>query len=126
VIDVPEGMTTQEATHAHCWPTPEQIVARARAVRTASASGEHFPAQRLRAVYVSTNGKPEWVAGLAALLRADGWESVGSSVDMQLAKDEQAVAQAIDMSVLVAAESFIGVGVRFVSSFFFCAVLMRR
>ncbi|KAJ7270514.1 hypothetical protein C8J57DRAFT_1130470 [Mycena rebaudengoi] len=35
---------------------------------------------------------------------------VASSLEMQLARDEQAVTQAIDMSVLVGAETFIGVG----------------
>ncbi|KAJ7157781.1 hypothetical protein C8R46DRAFT_1112844 [Mycena filopes] len=99
-----------DAAHRHCWPTPEEIVERVRAVR-AEAHG-----QELRSVYMATNGKAEWVADVAAKLRADGWEMVSSSLDMKLAKDEFAVSQAVDMGVLVAAETFIGVGFSSLSS----------
>ncbi|KAJ7249874.1 hypothetical protein C8J57DRAFT_1355873 [Mycena rebaudengoi] len=109
-LDVPEGMSRLDAAYAHCWPTPAKIVERARAVRTASESGKMFPAQKLRTVYIATNGEREWVSDLAALLKADGWEQVSSSLDMKLSQDEYAVSQAVDMSVLVAAETFIGVG----------------
>ncbi|KAJ7277277.1 hypothetical protein C8J57DRAFT_1713699 [Mycena rebaudengoi] len=47
---------------------------------------------------------------LARACTADGWAHVASSLDMQLPRDEQAVTQAIDMSVLVGVETFIGVG----------------
>jgi transketolase len=68
--------------------------------------------QDLRRVFIATNGEPEWVNELAARLRADGWDLVSSSMDMELAQDEFAVSQAVDMGVLVAAETFIGSGVR--------------
>ncbi|KAJ7033565.1 hypothetical protein C8F04DRAFT_1104333 [Mycena alexandri] len=93
-----------DAALRHCWPSPEIIVERARAVR-AEAHG-----QQLSTVYMATNGKPEWVTDVAAKLRADGWDMVSSSVQMQLSRDEFAVSQAVDMGVLVAAETFIGVG----------------
>ncbi|KAJ7441103.1 hypothetical protein FB451DRAFT_1299031, partial [Mycena latifolia] len=35
-------------------------------------TGEAFPAQALRNVFIATNGKPEWVRTLEALLKADG------------------------------------------------------
>ncbi|KAJ7605969.1 hypothetical protein DFH06DRAFT_1150280 [Mycena polygramma] len=98
-ITVPDGMSRHEAVRPHCWPTQAEIVQRVRQVRAAAASGEAFPAQNLRTLYIATNGKPQWVAGLVALLREDGGE------------DEFAVAQAVDSAVLMSAETFIGVGV---------------
>ncbi|KAJ7092322.1 hypothetical protein B0H15DRAFT_1021070 [Mycena belliarum] len=113
---VPAGTARGDAAYAHCWPTPAAIVARAREVRTAAASGEAFPAQALQSVYIATNGEPEWVRALALLLQEDGWGAVKSSCDMRLARDEFAVAQAVDMAALVAAETFIGVGFSSLSS----------
>ncbi|KAJ7493811.1 hypothetical protein FB451DRAFT_1551155 [Mycena latifolia] len=115
-LNVPDGTSRRDAAYAHCWPSPEEIVNRVRALRAASASGEAFPAQALRNVYIATNGKPEWVRALETLLKADGWDSVKSSHDMRLAPDEFAVAQAVDMGALVAAETFIGVGFSSLSS----------
>ncbi|KAJ6575767.1 hypothetical protein DFH09DRAFT_1455260 [Mycena vulgaris] len=115
-LSVPDGTSRRDAAYAHCWPTPEAIAARVRALRAVSESGADFPAQALKTVYIATNGAPEWVAALAALLKADGWDSVASSHDMRLARDEFAVSQAVDMGVLVAAETFIGVGFSSLSS----------
>ncbi|KAJ6607020.1 hypothetical protein B0H10DRAFT_1819158, partial [Mycena sp. CBHHK59/15] len=109
-LTVPAGSSQHDVTFAHCWPTAEVLVERVRAVRAAAESGETFPAQTLRAVFIATNGDHEWLAALVTQLRADGWESVTTSFDLQLAKDEQAVAQAVDMGVLTSAETFIGNG----------------
>jgi hypothetical protein len=54
-LDVPEGMYRRDAAHAHCWPTPAKIVEHARAVHIASESGQMFPAQHLRKLYIATN-----------------------------------------------------------------------
>ncbi|KAJ6541043.1 hypothetical protein DFH09DRAFT_1395004 [Mycena vulgaris] len=62
-----------------------------RSSRAVSESGADFPAQALKTV-------------------------VASSHDMRLARDEFAVSQAVDMGVLVAAETFIGVGFSSLSS----------
>ncbi|KAJ6491017.1 hypothetical protein C8R45DRAFT_991344 [Mycena sanguinolenta] len=104
-FSIPKGKTQQEAVLAHCWPSPEEIVARARRVREEAPVG-----QSLRRMYIATNGDRAWVRDLAVLLVADGWEEVKSSWDMELTLEEQAVAQAVDMGVLTAAEAFIGVG----------------
>ncbi|KAF7342454.1 SH3 and PX-domain-containing 3 [Mycena venus] len=108
-LNVPEGQSRRDAAFDHCWPTPEAIVARAHAVRADAASGAAYTPQDLRKVYISTNGDRTWVAHLVALLEADGW-AVASTFDMELTLEERAVGQAVDMSVLTAAESFIGVG----------------
>ncbi|KAJ7921409.1 hypothetical protein B0H13DRAFT_1708194 [Mycena leptocephala] len=109
-LDVPDGVSRANATHAHCWPTTDAIVERVRTVR-AEAHG-----QDLRRVFIATNGEPEWVNELAARLRTDGWDLVSSSMDMELAPDEFSVSQAVDMGVLVAAETFIGSGFSSLSS----------
>ncbi|KAJ7806730.1 hypothetical protein B0H13DRAFT_2386920 [Mycena leptocephala] len=73
-----------------------------RAVRAVSASGEVFPAQYLRSVYIATNGDQECVAALAAPLTADGWERVASSQDMPPALVALvAVGTGLDRDVLV-------------------------
>ncbi|KAJ7615905.1 hypothetical protein FB45DRAFT_1064100 [Roridomyces roridus] len=54
--------------------------------------------------------RPEWVASLVALFKKTGWDRVSTSLDMELGPEEYAVSQAVDMSVMVAAETFIGVG----------------
>ncbi|KAJ7082476.1 hypothetical protein C8R44DRAFT_894773 [Mycena epipterygia] len=45
-----------------------------------------------------------------AILQADGWARVASSLDLALSRDEWAVGNAVDMGVLVGAEAFVGVG----------------
>ncbi|KAJ7196469.1 hypothetical protein GGX14DRAFT_526712 [Mycena pura] len=110
-LDVPPGMSRQDAALAHCWPSVDAIVQRARAVRASSPVGHE-----LGAVYLATNGEDEWVAELAGRLRAEGYALVSSSFDMQLAQDERAVAQAVDMAVLTAAQVFIGNGFSSLSS----------
>ncbi|KAJ7154466.1 hypothetical protein C8R46DRAFT_1005481 [Mycena filopes] len=100
-LDAHEGESQQDAVLRHCWPSSDAIVARVRRLRVLQHS--------LRRVYISTNGEREWVDGLAALLRAEGWE-VASSLDLELTQQQRAVSQAVDMSILVAAESFVGVG----------------
>ncbi|KAJ7153256.1 hypothetical protein C8R46DRAFT_1006578 [Mycena filopes] len=108
-LDVPGNQSRRDAAFDHCWPSPAAIVARARKVR------DETPTQDLQRVYISTNGDPVWVVDLAAELRADGWK-VASSLDLHLTLDEKAVGQAVDMSVLAAADSFIGVGFSSLSS----------
>ncbi|KAJ6632311.1 hypothetical protein B0H10DRAFT_11762 [Mycena sp. CBHHK59/15] len=122
-LDVPPGTPRRDAAYAHCWPDAAAIVRRVRTVRAQAAAGgasssspsgdarsKHYPPQTLSTVYISTNGEPEWVGALADALRADGWARVASSLDMRLEQDEAAVAQAVDMAVLVGAEAFVGVG----------------
>ncbi|KAJ7779743.1 hypothetical protein B0H16DRAFT_1710997 [Mycena metata] len=103
-FDVPAGMSRCDAVLAHCWPSSEAIIQRAHIVRRGAATKD------MRRVYIVLNSEREWVEALAAGLRADGWEVVSSSFDLDLTLEEQAVAQAVDMSALASAESFIGVG----------------
>ncbi|KAJ7246781.1 hypothetical protein B0H12DRAFT_753376 [Mycena haematopus] len=105
-LDVRAGKSRVDAALDHCWPSPEAIVERTHNVRKDAAAAAHD----LRRIYISTNGDPSWVKNLAALLTADGWELVASSLDMELTLDETAVSQAVDMGVLTAAQVFIGVG----------------
>ncbi|KAJ7485884.1 hypothetical protein FB451DRAFT_1231354, partial [Mycena latifolia] len=116
-LDVPAGQSRRDAAFAHCWPSPEAIVDRVRRVRQMAASEvASSQSQSLRSVYISTNGERGWVTALAAMLKADGWDQVSSSFDMELSLEQRAVGQAVDMSVLTAAETFIGVGFSSLSS----------
>ncbi|KAJ7804046.1 hypothetical protein B0H14DRAFT_2612791 [Mycena olivaceomarginata] len=104
-----QGQSRGDAAFDHCWPSAETIVSRVNAIRQSAESGGAFPSQNLRRIYIATNGDPSWIGNLAVHLRADGWD-VSSSFDMQLTLEERTVAQAVDMSVLAGAESFIGAG----------------
>ncbi|KAJ7660133.1 hypothetical protein DFH06DRAFT_1193838 [Mycena polygramma] len=100
-LNASEGQSRWDATIAHCWPSTNAIVARVRDVLRGP--------QNIWRVYIATNGDLPWVENLSALLRAEGVD-VSSSFDMKLTEEEHAVAQVVDMSVLTAAEAFIGVG----------------
>ncbi|KAJ7130670.1 hypothetical protein C8R46DRAFT_924759 [Mycena filopes] len=108
-LDVPEGKSRRDAAFDHCWPSPEAIAARIHKVRAEAVSGSKYARQDLRKVYIASNGDSDFIGGVAALLRADGWD-VSSSLDMELSLEGYAVSQAVDMAVLTGAESFIGVG----------------
>ncbi|CAK5269263.1 unnamed protein product [Mycena citricolor] len=107
-LDVRAGESGRDARVRHCWPTLEQIVAKVRAVRTRAPG--------LERVYVATDGERAWVGALAARLKRDGWREVVSSFDVRLSREQFAVSQAVDMSVLAAAEEFIGDGFSSLSS----------
>lgn len=90
-----------------CWPTIEQIVEKAEAVRASRAG------QGLKNVYIMTNGDREWLAELkAALRRAGGWELIATSRDMVLTPEQKYVSQTMDMLVGERAQVFVGNGVR--------------
>ncbi|KAJ7342468.1 hypothetical protein DFH08DRAFT_874333 [Mycena albidolilacea] len=108
-LDIRQGQSRGDTAFDHCWPSAETIVSRVNAIRQSAESGGAFPSQNLRRIYIATNGDPSWIGNLAVHLRADGWD-VSSSFDMQLTLEEHTVAQAVDMSVLAGAESFIGAG----------------
>ncbi|KAF7360690.1 SH3 and PX-domain-containing 3 [Mycena venus] len=114
-LDVPEGQSRKDAAFAHCWPSAESILARVNSVRESAASGVSFPPQNLHKIFMATNGSPSWIDNLTAHLQADGWE-VSTSFEMDLTLEEHVVAQAVDMSVLTGAESFIGAGFSSMSS----------
>ncbi|KAJ7130686.1 hypothetical protein C8R46DRAFT_971287 [Mycena filopes] len=115
-LDVPEGKSRHDAAFDHCWPSPEAIAARIHKVRAEAAqSGLKYAPQDLKKVYIASNGDRNFIGGVAALLRADGWD-VSSSLDMELSLEAYAVSQAVDMAVLTGAESFIGVGFSSVTS----------
>lgn len=90
---------------ARCFPTPAQIVRKAREVRASSAGAG------LGRVYVMTNGERAWVKGLVSALRKDGWGDVVSSLDLRLEWEAEFVGQAVDMLIGQRAQVFIGNGV---------------
>lgn len=87
----------------HCLPEVAQIVERLRTVRE-----EHLGLKRL---YVLSNGWGWWLNGLEKALLDDGWESMVSSLDLQLDAEQYYVSMAVDMAIAEKAEVFVGNGV---------------
>jgi len=81
---------TTEHYQRHCWPSIGQIIARLRQV-----------ARDVDQVYVMTNGQGEWLDGLVAALKQDGWRRVVTSAEVKnvLVDAESVVDQAVDMEV---------------------------
>lgn len=104
--DCGDGKASPEAVAAYlrvCWPTNEQIVERAKLMRTLHPG--------LNRVYILTNGKPDYLAKLKSDLKRDGWAKVSTSQDMTLDWQETWVAQSIDMAIAQRSEVFVGNGV---------------
>ncbi|KAK7044289.1 SH3 and PX-domain-containing 3 [Favolaschia claudopus] len=106
-LDISDAEWREGGTLHHCWPSPESIVARLHTVRRDAIL---MRGQKLQKLYIATNGDSVWLRNLVQMLVADGWDNVSSSFDMELELEERAVAQAVDMAVLTAAEVFIGNG----------------
>ncbi|KAH8119783.1 hypothetical protein DFH11DRAFT_1499667 [Phellopilus nigrolimitatus] len=89
----------------HCWPSIEQIVAKIVEVRQTEAG------KGLKRVYVLTNARSEWVAGLKEkVMQLGGWEGVSSSKDLSLIPEQKYIAQAVDMAIAMRSQVFIGNG----------------
>lgn len=69
----------------------------------------------LKRVFIATNAEPSYLLELRAALVADGWapEAIVMSTDLDLNWRGVSVGVAVDMSIMVRAEVFIGNGVRF-------------
>ncbi|KAH9960233.1 hypothetical protein BGW80DRAFT_1464419 [Lactifluus volemus] len=96
----------------HCFPEIDQIVSRVRDVRASL-----LPTTTLRRVYMLTNGRPEWLQELKNVLQEDAWiqgmdewEHIGTSRDLQLAREQQHNLQAVDMAIAQRSEVFLGNG----------------
>ncbi|KAI0333985.1 hypothetical protein GY45DRAFT_1243411 [Cubamyces sp. BRFM 1775] len=120
----PRGFFFNELTRAdrnlyrrRCFPSVAEIVQKVEEVR-ATREG-----RGIRRIYIMTNGKPDFISELKeALLAAGSWDSIHSSRDMVLSKEEKYVAQAVDMLVAQRAQVFIGNGFSTLTS---GAVMMR-
>lgn len=120
---------TMKKTYAqHCIPSVGQLVERLRVVRsewdaahgTKQQDGEKLIGS-LKRVYVMTNAEEAYRTELKALLRADGWEAVSTSMDMEVRKAEVEVEMTADMMIGQLAEVFVGNGV---STHFVCDPLL--
>ncbi|KZT02026.1 uncharacterized protein LAESUDRAFT_706598 [Laetiporus sulphureus 93-53] len=111
-FEPPPGSGWGEATEEnaqiymkHCFPSIEQIVARAEEVR------ETPEGKGLKNVYIMTNGAKEWLQELKDALAATGhFKKVTSSRDLRLSWEQKYVAQAVDMLIGQRAQVLIGNG----------------
>jgi hypothetical protein len=89
-----------------CFPSVQEIVGKVEEVRRSDAG------RGLRNIYVMTNAKKNEARELEAALRAmGGWESIATSRDLVLTKEQKYVAQAVDMLIGQRAQVLIGNGV---------------
>ncbi|KAJ7764931.1 hypothetical protein B0H16DRAFT_432387 [Mycena metata] len=101
-VRVADGETRHAAaTRAGRWCSAYAMYARAR--RGPNAVSRDVQALALNRMYISTDAAPDFVHKLSADLEVEGW-AVFSPLDLGLNREEQAV----DMSVLVTAEEFVG------------------
>ncbi|KAH9854362.1 hypothetical protein C2E23DRAFT_818421 [Lenzites betulinus] len=102
------GEATEEGKRIylrHCFPDIPQIVQRVLEVRDTPAG------KGLKDIYIMTNGKRPWVAELkAALKETGGWDKIASSRDLVLNKEQQYIAQSVDMLIGQRAQAIIGNG----------------
>ena len=157
----PDKVESQEAVwkvyQKHCYPEMEAIVRKVREVVTgyekalregkmtqswfweggkrgiSARRSKALARNRLKKVYIMTNGNREWLNELKEAIIADAraskspggsgwefeweWEGVTTSRDLDLGWEEKPVAQALDMYVGQRSQIFVGNGVRFL----FCA-----
>ncbi|KAI0354759.1 hypothetical protein OH77DRAFT_1425875 [Trametes cingulata] len=89
----------------HCYPDIQQIVQRVSEIRATPAG------KGLKDIYIMTNGKKPWVQELKdALKKTGGWNKIASGRDFTLTKEQQYVAQSVDMLIGERAQVLIGNG----------------
>lgn len=102
-----------------CFPTIEEIVDKVVEVR----QDQELQGQKLKYLYIMTNGDRGWIKTLQEALRDSGaWNSIHSSKDMSLDWEQQFVAQAADMLIGQRAQVLIGNGVSTIQ----CSVYPRQ
>ncbi|KAF8526878.1 hypothetical protein BU17DRAFT_40092 [Hysterangium stoloniferum] len=105
----------------HCWPSIEEIVEKVRKVKVEYESriSETSGREHLRAVYILSNAKKEWIELLKDALMKSGmvWDNVAGSRDLafepssgSIPSPEKLAAQAVDMAIAARAGAFIGNG----------------
>lgn len=92
--------------YQHCYPEFEQIVRKVSLIRRSLTSDD------LRHIYIMTNAVDPWLAQLKQALRLhERWESISSSRDLTLTREQREVSRALDMLIARRAQVFIGNGV---------------
>ncbi|KIP04154.1 hypothetical protein PHLGIDRAFT_25752 [Phlebiopsis gigantea 11061_1 CR5-6] len=103
-----KGETTEENLQFYlrrCFPSIPQIVEKVEEVRSSRAG------QGLKNIYVMTNAKARWASQLkTALRKKGGWETIATSRELDLTREQKYVAQAVDMLIGQRAQVLIGNG----------------
>lgn len=101
--DEPWNLENKMDVHLeHCFPTIDQIVARLRTIR------KEWQGRPLKRVYLMTNAEKVFLNELESQIRADGWESMKTTYDLDLHNDEVEVDMAAEMMIGQTAEVFVG------------------
>lgn len=89
-----------------CFPSIAQIITRVKEVQRTPEGTD------LRNIYIMTNGDQDWVTELISSLRSmGGWDRIATGRELTLNREQQYVAQALDMMIGQHAQMFIGNGV---------------
>ncbi|KAL0570566.1 hypothetical protein V5O48_011385, partial [Marasmius crinis-equi] len=95
---------------ARCFPEQDAIVEKIRRCRDEYAKSFQGEDVVLDTMYLLTNAKGEWLAGLKRKLQDEGWHSIVTSKDLVLNADQMDANMAIDMDLARRAAVFIGNG----------------
>lgn len=109
------------ATHfARCYPEANQIAARVQELLQTDA------AKGLKNVYIMTNGKLDFINDVKRELAAiKDWNSITSSRDLVVNREQDYVKQAIDMLIGIRSQMIIGNGVSVSVYSFLASPLLR-
>lgn len=115
----PPGVETEEKNvlyEAHGFPNAKQIGKRVHEI-TKKRQDWDKSVQRLRNLYIMTNGDPESINEVKRCIEAamglDSFDSITSSLDLILDNEQRYVNIAIDQAVAERAEVFVGNGVSY-------------
>jgi len=114
-----DGTTTPEHTEGYmkrCFPPLEAVVRKIKQAREEYAEKSKKSRTMLETLFLMTNEKPgEWLDNLKATMRAEGWNTIVTSNELTLDREQVEVGMAVDMEIARRAAVFIGNGVCFFS-----------
>jgi hypothetical protein len=110
---IPEGYTPEGNAlfQKHCYPDRDMILDKIRESREdyiAASPGEH---RVLDMIFLMTNDATGWVDELKTELMQSGWNTVVTTKDFELDREQKDVGMAVDMEFAIKAAVFIGNGV---------------
>ena len=110
-----DGTTTPEHTEGYmgrCQPSFDAIVRKVRDAREEYAERSKKSRTVLDTLFVMTNEQPgEWLDNLKTTLRSEGWDTIVTSKELTLDREQMEVGMAVDMEIARRAAVFIGNGV---------------
>lgn len=95
----------------HCLPTFDGIVKKVRDSRSEFVDAWKGTPRTMDVLYLLTNEGSDWLDQLKATLRKDGWNTIVTSRDLKVDREQTDVSMAVDMDIARRAAVFVGNGV---------------